>query len=116
MQNTSVDRGMIVSKGDGCVSCGEKAECYAATTFGDTSKAFMLQLPVCRQHLKEARNHPGIFSFFATLFNLQLDWDEVEKLPYIQDELIPLLHLTVAEELNGSVGKYKKPTEDGKFG
>lgn len=108
IENTSVERAMIVSKGDGCVSCGGKADCYAATTLGDTSRAFMLQLPVCRTHLEEAKSHPGIFTFFAALFGLQLDWDEIGKLPYIQDELIPIIHLTVAEELGGMVGHSKK--------
>lgn len=108
MKNTSVERAMIVSKGDGCVSCGEKATCYAATTLGDTSQAFMLQLPVCHQHLEEAKNHPSIFSFFAALFSLQLDWSEIEKLPHIQDELIPIIQMVVAEELEGKIGNAKK--------
>ncbi|MFZ6750082.1 hypothetical protein [Undibacterium sp. Ren11W] len=108
MANTSVDRAMIFSKGAGCVVCGDAAKCYAATTIGNIDNAFMVQLPVCSTHLDDAKRHPSIFMFFASLFGIELEWDELEKLPLIPDNVIPLVSTTVAAELGGVIGKVEK--------
>jgi hypothetical protein len=99
MTNTSVDRAMIITRGDGCVVCGTEALSYAATTIGDAEHAVMVQLPVCSAHLAEAKSHPSTFAFLASLFHLSYDWGELEKLPHIPDALVPSLHTAVAEEL-----------------
>jgi len=108
MKNTSVEKAMIFSKGDGCVVCGDVAQCYAATTVGDLNSAFIMKLPVCKEHLDEARKFPSNFSFLASLFSLNMDLDDVYKSHKIDDELIPLVHETIASELNGSIGMSKK--------
>ncbi|MEN5064055.1 MULTISPECIES: hypothetical protein [Achromobacter] len=107
LANTSVERAMIFSRGDGCVVCGAVASCYAATTFGDPAYALLIQLPVCQEHLREAREHPSIFSFFASLFHLSAETD-YELSTYIPDDLIPAIHATMADELEGRVGSSDK--------
>jgi len=103
LKNTSVEKAFICSKGDGCVVCGEKASCYAATTIGNNFAAVMIQLPVCPEHLSAAKSHPSIFSFLAFLFNLSWDWPSVQRLDAIPDELIPVIHSLAAEDLRGEV-------------
>lgn len=104
LANTNVERALIFSRGDGCVVCGSVASCYAATTFGNPTHAVLIQLPVCREHLKEAKEHPSIFSFFASLFHLSVEVDNFERSSYISDDLIPNIHAAVADELRGRVG------------
>ena len=108
LANTSVARAMILSRGDGCVMCGEEAHCYAATTFGGINQAMMVQLPVCRDHLEEAKRHPSIFSFIASLFHMSIDWGHLEKSTDISDDLIPFVHSTVATELLGKMAGTEK--------
>lgn len=97
-----------MSRGDGCVMCGALAHCYAATTVGGMAQAMMVQLPVCRNHLNEAKSHPSIFSFIASLFHLSVDLGDFEKSSNISDDLIPAIHSTVADELLGKPGSTEK--------
>lgn len=108
LANTSVERAMILSRENGCVVCGAAASCYAATTFGDPAHAVMIQLPICQTHLGEAKDHPTIFSFFASLFHLSVETNNFERSPNIPDEVIPTIHAAVADELQGNVGHYDK--------
>lgn len=108
LKNTSVDKAFILSKGDGCVVCGGRATCYAATTFGSPASAFIIQLPVCNEHLEDAKAHPNIFSFLASLFHLSLDLPELIKRDSVPDELIPIVHSMVADELEAAVGQVDK--------
>lgn len=103
LKNTAVEKAFIFAKGNGCVVCGEKASCFAATTVGKGLVAVMIQLPVCSEHLSEAKSHPSAFSFLASLFNLSWDWPSVQKMDAIPDELIPVIHSLAAEELGGEV-------------
>lgn len=103
LKNTTVEKAIILSKGDGCVVCGVKATCYAATTMGDTA-ALMVQLPVCEEHLASAKSHPTIFSFLVSLFQLNLDWQDVVRHDSLPDSLIPTVHALVATELGATVG------------
>lgn len=108
LSNTNVTKAFIATRGCGCVVCGLNAACYAATTFGDVRRAVLLQLPVCKEHLTEAKQHPNVFAFFASLFQLDLDIGEIEKLSHIPDESILYLHLYIAEELGGRIGRSQK--------
>ncbi|SEE20890.1 hypothetical protein [Pseudomonas kilonensis] len=108
LSNTSVEKAFLFTKGDGCVVCGGKASCYAATTIGAYSGAIMIQLPVCPEHLAAAKSHPSAFSFLASLFNLSWDWPSVERLEALPDELIPVIHSLAAEELGGKVVSAEK--------
>lgn len=108
MSNTSVEKSFIVTRGNGCVVCGETATCYAASTFGNMDNAILLELPVCKLHLAEAKQHPSTFSFFASLFGLNINDKHIEKLQCIPDALIPYVHASVAERLNGHPGQLKK--------
>ncbi|MGY1449740.1 toxin-antitoxin system TumE family protein [Pseudomonas chlororaphis] len=103
LKNTGVEKAFIFAKGNGCVVCGEKASCFAATTVGRDLVAVMIQLPVCSEHLADAKSHPSAFSFLASLFNLSWDWPAVQRLEAIPDELIPVIHSLAAEELGGEV-------------
>lgn len=106
--NTSVEKAMIFSKGEGCVVCGAVAKCYAATTLGTSDAAVMIQMPVCAEHLEAAKAHPTIFSFLGSLFQLSLDWPELVKHDAIPDGLIPTVHALVATELGGQIGSAEK--------
>ena len=108
LANTSVERAIILKRGDGCVICGSVANFCAATTIGDSERAIMIQLPVCLEHLNEAKSYPSVFSFFAFLFHLSIDINDLEKSPNIPDELIPAIHSIVAVELQGRIGSAGK--------
>lgn len=108
LNNTSVEKAVLFSKGDGCVVCGAKATCYAATTTGTSAAALLVQLPVCKEHLETAKAYPTIFEFLVSLFQLDVDWSAVQKWDAIPDELIPVVHELVATELGASVGQVKR--------
>ncbi|MGF6213431.1 hypothetical protein [Comamonas sp. 4034] len=108
LNNTNVEKAFIFSKGDGCVVCGAKATCYAATTQGTQQAALLLQLPVCHAHMLAAREYPSVFVFLASLFQLSLDWEQIPKLDHIPDAMIPVIHQAVADELKAYVGRVEK--------
>ena len=108
MKNTSVEKAFIFSKGEGCVVCGATANCYAATTQGTLHATSILQLPVCNVHLLQAQEYPSVFSFFASLFQLSTDWEELRKLDHIPDAMIPNIHQVIADELSAHVGRIDK--------
>lgn len=108
LQNTSVEKGVVFSKGDGCVVCGNMAQCYAATTIGSSDAALILHHPVCKEHLETARKHPTILAFTASLFNLTFDELPVEKQYRIPDDVIAFVHQAVADGLRASVGNCVK--------
>lgn len=110
LNNTNVEKAFIFSKGDGCVVCGAKATCYAATTQGTQHAALLLQLPVCHAHLLAAKEYPSVFVFLTSLFQLSLDWKELPKLDHIPDAMIPIIHQAIADELNANVGRVEKRT------
>ena len=113
LNNTSVEKAVIFSKGDGCVVCGMKATCYAATTTGTSAAALLVQLPVCQEHLATARAYPTIFQFLVSLFQLQVDWTEVQKWDAIPDNLVPIVHQLVASELGAQVSSRPEKRDRG---
>lgn len=102
--NTTVQKSMIFSSGEGCVGCGAKPVAYAATTVGHTDAPVLVHLPVCQQHLESAKAHPTILHFLASVFSLSFDWEVLQKLDALPDELIPAIHGGAAEELQGATG------------
>ena len=86
-ENTGVERAITLKQGDGCAICGNVTNFYAATTIGDSERVIMIQLPVCLEHLDEAKSYPSVFSFFASLFHLSIDINSLEKSPNIPDEI-----------------------------
>lgn len=107
LSNTNVEKAVIFSRGDGCVVCGAKATCYAATTMGEVAGALLIHLPVCPDHLVLAKTYPTIFQFLASLFQLSIDMGEVLKMTSIPRELVPIVHQLAAHELGASVGEAK---------
>jgi hypothetical protein len=110
LDNTNVEKAFIFSKGDGCVVCGATATCYAATTQGTQHAALLLKLPVCHSHLLAAKEYPSVFLFFASLFHLSIDWEDLPKLDHIPDAMIPIIHQAIADELSAHVGRVEKRT------
>jgi hypothetical protein len=108
LANTAVERAIVISQGDGCVVCGVIATSYATTTIGDSGAAIMIQLPVCEEHLGEAKRYPSVFTFFASLFDLPTGLDTLKKSSVIPDDLIPVIHSILAAELDGHVGNADK--------
>lgn len=108
LKNTSVEKAVVFSKGDGCVVCGAQATCYAATTTGTSAAALLVQLPVCKEHLEKAKSYPTIFEFLVSLFQLKIEWSTVQKLDAIPNDCIPLVHELVATDLGASVGQVKR--------
>lgn len=104
LENTSVEKAVIFSKGNGCVVCGATATAYAATTMGTPSSALMIQLPVCTIHLESAKSHPTIFSFLVQLFQMSLDVPDVMRRDSISDELVPVVHNLASEGLSATPG------------
>jgi len=108
LENTTVDRAVILSRGDGCVVCGSKASCYAATTMGEILAPVLIHLPMCHEHLADAKNHPTIFQFLAELLQQSVNLPDVTMLPNIPDDLVGVVHRLAALELGAAVGDAKK--------
>ncbi|WP_127556657.1 DUF6516 family protein [Saccharospirillum alexandrii] len=98
ISNTSVEKVMIITKGNGCAVCGKKSEHHASTTMSSFTTA-MLSISLCEEHKREAEGHPCVLDFFASLFLLKLDLPELIKLDYIPDELVGLFTELIASHL-----------------
>lgn len=106
--NTTVDRAVILSRGDGCVVCGSKASCYAATTVGEIQTPVLIHLPMCPEHLADAKAHPTIFHFLVELLQQSIKLPDVTMLPNIPDDLVGVVHRLAALELGAAEGDAKK--------
>jgi len=108
LTNTTVDRAVILSRGDGCVVCGSKASCYAATTMGDIQAPVLIHLPMCPDHLADAKAHPTIFQFLVELLQQSVELPDVTMLPSIPDDLVGVVHRLAALALGAEVGDVKR--------
>ncbi len=83
MANTTVERSIIMSRGDGCAFCGQPAPGYVGTTICD-GKLF-IQLPACSQHVAESKAAPTVLSLIADLLHAQIDLPALWKFDHIPD-------------------------------
>jgi len=86
MENTTVERSIVMSRGDGCAFCGQPAPGYVGTTICN-GKLFV-QLPACPQHVAESKAAPTVLSLIAELLHAQIDLPVLWKLDHIPDECI----------------------------
>lgn len=108
LASTTVGRTVIFSRGEGCVVCGSQASCYAATTMGEIQAPLLIHLPMCPDHLADAKAHPTIFQFLVELLHQSVDLPNVTMLPSIPDELVGEVHRLAALGLGAEVGDAKK--------
>ena len=108
-KNTSVERSLIISSGLGCVVCAAPAVAHASTTIGmASSEATLVQLPLCANHLEEAKAEPNVLAFISKMFSLSLDLPESIRSESIPDAMIAEVHQIAARELRGTVGEAEK--------
>lgn len=86
MANTTVERTIIMSRGDGCAFCGQDAPGYVGTTICDGR--LFIQLPACSQHVAESKAAPTVFSLIGELLHAQIDIPFLWKLDRIPDQYI----------------------------
>lgn len=99
LSNTTVDKAIIVTKGNGCAVCGKHSNHRATTTLSKYSTV-MLNISLCEEHREEASEHPCILTFFGSLFFLNLEIPDLIKLDHIPDELINPISDIIASNLN----------------
>ena len=103
LNNTAVENSIIFCSGNACVACGSTAVAYARSTIGLASQpATLVQVPVCTTHLELAKAAPNVLTFLAGLFSLSINLPVLVRQQSLPDELIPMLHDYVAEELGGA--------------
>lgn len=107
LSNTSVDKVMLVTKGNGCAVCGAPAGHHATTTLSEYSTV-MLSISLCENHRLEASKHPCILKFFGTLFFLNLDIPDLIKLDHIPDDLVVPIADIIASNLNAKFDNPEK--------
>ena len=106
LANTTVEKAMIYSRGDGCVFCGSPAPGFAGTTICE-GKLF-LQLPVCPTHLEAAKAAPTVLSVLAELLHAQIDLPLLQKYDHIPDEyVVPIINF-IAEKLATTASRPEK--------
>ncbi len=108
LANTTVGRAVVLSRGEGCVVCGSQASCYAATTMGEIQAPLLIHLPMCPDHLADAKAHPTIFQFVVELLQQSVELPDLTMLPSIPDDLVGLVHRFSALGLGAEVGDAKK--------
>jgi hypothetical protein len=108
LANTTVGRAVVLSRGEGCVVCGSQASCYAATTMGEIQAPLLIHLPMCPDHLADAKAHPTIFQFVVELLQQSVELPDLTMLPSIPDDLVGLVHRFSALGLGAEVGYAKK--------
>lgn len=106
LANTTVEKAMIFSRGDGCAFCGSPAPAYAGTTICN-GKLF-LQLPVCTTHLEYAKDAPTILSVLAELLYAEIDLPLLQKYDYIPDEYVSPIINFIAGKLTAVASKPEK--------
>jgi len=106
LANTTVEKAMIYSRGDGCVFCGKDAPSYAGTTICD-GKLF-LQLPVCKTHLEHTKTAPTILSLLAELLHAAIDLPLLQKFDHIPDEYIAPVIEFLAQKLMAEASPSEK--------
>ncbi|KPZ07946.1 Uncharacterized protein ALO43_02214 [Pseudomonas tremae] len=107
--NTTVARSLILSSLGACLACKEPAISSARTTIASVpGSGTLIQLPLCRLHLEQAKQQPNVLKFLGTLFSLSIDIPEFGRSEFIPDELIPHVHAMVAEELGGIAASAEK--------
>ncbi|MGX0137979.1 hypothetical protein [Cupriavidus metallidurans] len=106
LANTTVEKAMIYSRGDGCAFCGSAAPAYAATTICD-GKLF-LQLPVCQTHLEYAKAAPTVLSVLAELLYSQIDLPLLQRHDHIPDEYVVLIVNFLAGKLAATASQPEK--------
>lgn len=107
--NTTVARSLILSSLGTCLACKEPAVSSARTTIASVpGGGTLIQLPLCGQHLEQAKQQPNVLKFLGTLFSLSINIPGLSRSESIPDELIPHLHAMVAEELGGTAASLEK--------
>ncbi|MDZ4019281.1 hypothetical protein [Pseudomonas sichuanensis] len=100
--NTTVGRSLILSSLGKCLACEAPAISSARTTIANVpGSGTLIQLPLCGEHLEQAKQHPNVLKFLGTLFSMSIDLPRLARSVFIPDELIPHVHDIVAEELGG---------------
>jgi hypothetical protein len=84
--NTTVEKSIIYSRGNGCAFCGDPAPAYVATTICD-GRLFM-QLQVCRKHQEEAMAAPTVLSALADLLHAKIDLPTLQRVDHVPDHMI----------------------------
>ena len=107
LENTIVDKAILVSKGNGCAVCGGLSNSHATTTLSE-ERTVMLSISLCENHRLEADEYPCILNFFGTLFSLHIDIPDLIKLDHIPDTLITPLADIIAAHLNAQFDKPEK--------
>jgi hypothetical protein len=107
LANTSVEKVIVASKGNGCAICGEKATHRAATTMGDES-VVMIEISLCEAHGYDANEHPCVLAFFGTLFFLNLEIPDLLMLDHIPDDLIEPIFSIISSNLDATFTPPKK--------
>jgi hypothetical protein len=107
LTNTTVDKAMLVTKGNGCAVCGDKATHRATTTLSEFSTV-MLSISLCKDHEAEAIKHPCILTFFGTLFFLNISIPDLVKLDHIPVELLTAIVKLIASNLNAEYSELEK--------
>jgi hypothetical protein len=108
MNNTQAARGLILSSGNGCSVCGRKATACAATTIGAGEEAAIASVAVCDMHLDEAKRHPCVLAFIASIFSMRLDLPALVWTDCVPDELVPFLQAAVADKLAARTASAEK--------
>lgn len=95
--NTTVERSIVISRGEGCAFCGQSAQGYVGTTICDGR--LFIQLPACPQHVVESKEAPTVLSLIAELLYAQIDLPVLWKLDHIPNEYIPSIVSFLATRL-----------------
>jgi hypothetical protein len=106
LTNTTVEKAVIYSRGDGCVFCGMTASAYAATTI--CGGKLFLQLQVCEDHLKQANAAPTVLSVLAEVLHAQIDLPHLQKFDHIPDEYVGSIIKYLADGLMSSASVPEK--------
>ena len=109
-KNTEVNQSLIFSStGRGCMACAAPAIAHASATVMLTSgDASLIQVPLCGDHIEAARAEPCVLTFLARMFAMSIDLPAIIRSDSIPDEIVPIVHQIVANELGGTVGSVEK--------